>query len=80
MKLTIKTYATLRKYAPEDTPLGGSFEINIDAENITDIRNFLKIPESEKLIVMVNGNRTTDLEQKVNENDTVVFFPQLGGG
>ncbi len=80
MDLEIKTYATLRKYGPPDMSLGDSFKIHIEGNKIIDVINYLKIPPEEHLIIMVNGMRISDLQQKVNNNDLIVFFPQLGGG
>jgi len=80
MELEVKTYATLQKFSPPNTPLGGSFRINIEGETILDVIEHLKLPSKDTLIIMINGNRITDFQQKLNDNDLIVFFPQLGGG
>lgn len=80
MKLKVKTYATLQKFSPPNTPLGQEFSLNINGKTILDVINNLGIPSKEKLIIMVNGIRKNNYEEELNEEDLVVFFPQLGGG
>ena len=80
MKLEVKTYATLRKYAPSDVALGESFTIEIEEDTVSDVINHLQIPSDEKLVIMVNGIRITDIKHNLKDKDLVVFFPQIGGG
>ena len=80
MNLEIKIFATLRKYGPSETALGDSFKIKIEGDHISDVIDELKIPPDERLIVLVNGVRVINFQQTVENDDLVVFFPQLGGG
>lgn len=80
MRVKVKTYATLRKYGPRNVPLGSSFPLEIDGKNIIDVIQALKIPLNQDIIILVNGNRITDLKTNLNDNDLVVFFPRIGGG
>ena len=80
MNINVKTYATLRKYGPQNIPLGQSFPLEIEGETITDVIETLGIPPKEDIVVLVNGNRTTDLNQKIYSDDLIVIFPRLGGG
>ena len=80
MEVNVKTYATFRKYAPPDTPMGESFKVNVDKKTVLGIIEKLGIPLEKGVIVMVNSNRITDLNQKLTSEDLVVIFPLLGGG
>jgi len=60
--------------------MGESFKVNIDKETVLGVIEKLGIPFEKGVIVMVNSNRITDLNQKLNSEDVVVIFPLLGGG
>jgi len=80
MEVNVKTYATFRKYSPPDTPMGESFKVNVDKETVLGVIEKLGIPLEKGVILMVNSNRITDLNLKLNAEDVVVIFPLLGGG
>ena len=80
MLIHTKLYATFRKYAPQETSLGESFEVDLNGVNIRDLIRHLGIPKKEQILAMVNGIRITDLEHRLQPNDLVVIFPVLGGG
>ena len=60
--------------------MGESFKVNVDKETVLGVIEKLGIPFEKGVIVMVNSNRITDLNQKLNSEDVVVIFPLLGGG
>lgn len=80
MKVMAKLYATLRQFAPEDNELGAAFEVEYNGETIGELIQHLGISSEQAKIVMVNGNRMTDLNFILSENDLVVLFPPIGGG
>jgi len=80
MRVRVKLYATLQRYAPTGTELGQHFEVAFDGTSIGDLISHLGLKKDQAKIVMVNGNRATDLETELNENDIVVIFPPVGGG
>jgi molybdopterin converting factor small subunit len=60
--------------------MGESFKVKLDKETVLGVIEKLGIPFEKGVIVMVNSNRITDLNQKLNSEDVVVIFPLLGGG
>ncbi|NHI94764.1 MAG: hypothetical protein EAX96_19895 [Candidatus Lokiarchaeota archaeon] len=80
LKVNVKTYAILRKYAPQDVSLGDSFPLKIEGHTIKDVIRVLGIPNDENIVILVNGNRINNLDENLFEDDLVVFFPRLGGG
>ncbi len=80
MRVFIRLYASLTRFAPKGTELGESFPITLTKGTINEIIGNLRIPENEASIVLVNGLRQQDLGSKLNPQDLVVIFPPLGGG
>ena len=78
--MLVKTYATFQQYSPPGTPLGEAFKVEVKNGTILEIVKKIGLPLDKGIIVMVNGIRITDLNQQVNSNDLIVFFPLLGGG
>jgi len=80
MQVLVKLYATLREFAPPDTPLGQAFEVELNGERLRDLMEQLGIPRKEACITIVNGIGVSDLDHKLKPRDTVVVFPRIGGG
>jgi molybdopterin converting factor small subunit len=80
MKVQVKLYATLQRYAPSGTELGKAFEIQFAGATIGDLVHHLGFEIDQAKIVMVNGIRTIDMNTRLNDNDLVVVFPPVGGG
>ncbi|RDE14502.1 MAG: molybdopterin synthase sulfur carrier subunit [Candidatus Thorarchaeota archaeon] len=80
MHVNVKLYATLRQFAPPGTAIGESFEVELQHGRISDIIARLRFPPDQARIIFVNGVRTFDLNQKLSDDDLVVFFPPVGGG
>jgi molybdopterin converting factor small subunit len=74
MKVTVKLFATLRKYNEKILEL--DLVNNFSCENVL---NLLEIPINEVSIIMVNG-KGVSLEHILIDEDTVAFFPPVGGG
>jgi molybdopterin converting factor small subunit len=74
MQVTIKLFATFRN---------GRFKIDRqELPDGTDVRTVvlsLGLTEAEIGIIMLNG-RHGELDQKLNDNDTLSLFPLVGGG
>ncbi|MDG1401855.1 MAG: MoaD/ThiS family protein [Candidatus Binatia bacterium] len=78
MKVTIKLFAGLRKFAPE----GGSDEIELELpEGATaeDAVSALGIPEGHAGAAFINNERA-DLTVSLAEGQVVGLIPPLGGG
>ena len=80
MRITVKLYATLRRFAPEGTMIGEAFEVYSQGTTIGDHIKQLGVSEEQAKIVMVNGQRVTNMNSSLAENDLVVIFPPVGGG
>jgi len=80
MKVLVKLYATLREYAPANTDIGSSFEVDLDGTTLEELIHQLGFDVDIAKIVMINGDRVLDMSINLNENDLVVIFPPLGGG
>ncbi len=80
MRVFIRLYASLQRFAPAGTQLGESFALNLTRGTITEVITLLGIPETEASIVLVNGLRQQDMMYKIHPDDLIVIFPPLGGG
>ena len=74
MKITVKLFATLRDQrfdtSDVDCPEGSC---------VRDILRIIKLPEDEVAIIFLNG-RHAEFDDIINSNDTLAFFPPIGGG
>jgi molybdopterin converting factor small subunit len=77
MMITIKSYASMKKYmagvppngqleVPEETPVGA-------------VLDRLGVPPELKKVILVNGRHRSE-EHRLRTGDTLVFFPPLEGG
>ena len=79
MQVQVKLFATLTRYSP-----GGQSGIPFAAEmpdgsSISDLMDYLKLPENEVKLSFVNG-RMQPISYKLENNDNVGIFPPIGGG
>ena len=70
MRITVKLYATLRRFAPAGTKIGEAFEVHSQGTTIGDLIQQLGVSSEQAMIIMIN----------LAENDLVVIFPPVGGG
>ncbi len=80
MRIMVKLYATLRRFAPDGTEIGEAFEVQHESTTISELIQQLGFTMEQAKIVMVNGQRVVDMNSKLAENDLVVIFPAVGGG
>lgn len=80
MRVDVKLYAALQKYAPEDTDVGETFSVEFDGNKVHELIETLGIEEEHASIVVVNGVQTSSLDQILESDDLVVIFPPVGGG
>lgn len=74
MKITVKLFATLRNERFETDV----FDIN-EAMTVKDLLDIINIDEKEVAIIFHNGKHAQS-DDILSENDTVAFFPPIGGG
>lgn len=76
MRINVKLYGELKKYAPGDQ---NSFELAIETEaTIADVLKILSIP-TDHHISLINGRRATQ-EARFEDGDMLVLFPPISGG
>ncbi|NVM02486.1 MAG: MoaD/ThiS family protein [Candidatus Helarchaeota archaeon] len=80
MQVFVKLYATLRKFAPAGTDIGESFTVNLEKGIVSELIDRLGIPENQARIILINGTRVSDIEEKLKPDDLIVIFPPIGGG
>lgn len=74
MKITVKLFATLRDQRFDKSELTCP-----EGANIKDILTIIGVNKEEVAIIFHNG-RHADFNDIINENDTIAFFPPIGGG
>lgn len=74
MLISVKCYATLRGYQPED----GALEVE-ESASVRTVLQKLGLPGEEAKVVFVNG-RHASLDHALNEGDKIALFPSVGGG
>jgi molybdopterin converting factor small subunit len=79
MRITVKLYATLRKYGPA-LPLGAGFTLDLpEGSDVAAVVERLGLPALVPLVAMVN-DQAVHLDHVVVAGDTVSLFPPVAGG
>ncbi|MFW9828851.1 MAG: MoaD/ThiS family protein [Candidatus Thorarchaeota archaeon] len=74
--ITVKFFATLRKYGPEKEVL--SIPENSEIKLLFDKYDIPK--EERRAIILVNGRPHKDLKTILKNGDLISIFPPIGGG
>ena len=78
MRVQVKLFATLQKYAPE--PEASVFPLEMpERSTIADVMRTLGIPAGEVKIAYVNG-RARATVYRLKDGDELGIFPPIGGG
>jgi len=80
LRVRVKLYATLQKYAPQSTEVGEPFPVELDGNTVLELVKRLGIEREQAHIVMVNGAQVDDMSQELEADDLIVIFPPIGGG
>ncbi|MEM4724530.1 MAG: MoaD/ThiS family protein [Candidatus Hadarchaeum sp.] len=79
MRITVKLYATLRRYKPGLAP-GAGFSLDVPpGATVSQVVEQLGIPDGVALVPMVN-NEAQGLDYVLAEGDTLHLFPPVAGG
>jgi molybdopterin synthase sulfur carrier subunit len=79
MRVQIKLFATLRRFA-ENATSGSPFEVELaEKATLKDLLDQLKIPVEEAKITFVNGI-IQELDYEIKSGDEIGIFPPIGGG
>jgi len=74
MRVTVKLFATLRNFGPEEQQT----ELP-ENSTIEDVINMLKLPEKIPILKIVNGEHR-DPTYLLKDGDEIAFFPPTAGG
>ena len=74
MKVKVKLFASLRTLGPDEQVLELPAGTKID-----DVVHILKIPETIRLLKIVNGEHRPE-NHVLNEGDDLALFPPIAGG
>jgi sulfur-carrier protein len=77
MRVTVRSYATMRKYTAH-LPEGGELQVP-DGSTVEDVLHLLKVPPDAGKILLVNGRPSSE-DRVLQPEDLFVFFPPLEGG
>jgi molybdopterin converting factor small subunit len=77
MQISVKCYATLKKYAPTEE---GSFTLELaPGASMKDLFDSLGMPPELEKVMLVNGMRAYE-ETLLSSGDEVALFPPVEGG
>ncbi len=80
MKVKVKLFATLQRYAPEGQFAGEPFEMELpEGSTIATVIERLAIRPHEVKVTFVNGKARAEV-YRLREGDEVGIFPPVGGG
>ncbi len=79
MRVRVKLFATLRRYAPGEAA-GVPFEADLpEGATMADLFKHLDLPAEEVRVAFVNG-RARPEDWRLAPGDEVGIFPPIGGG
>lgn len=78
MKVQVKVFATLRKYAPDQSVQEHGLELP-EGATIRQALEQLKVPEPEVAFVFVNSTRKK-LDEPLADGNELGIFPPMAGG
>jgi sulfur carrier protein ThiS len=79
MRITLKLFATFRRYMPPNSQ-GTSLDLEVPTGTpVADVLNGLDVPTAGGAVILVNG-RTVEPGHVLQEGDTVAVFPAMAGG
>jgi molybdopterin converting factor small subunit len=80
MLVYVKVFATLREYMDPKPEIGIKTEMKMEEGSIiSDIIDLIKLPRDEVKIIFRN-NSHAKVEDRLENDDVIAFFPAVGGG
>jgi molybdopterin converting factor small subunit len=79
MRVTLKLFATFRRYLPPESQ-GSACQLEVPvATSVGALLGQFDVPVDGTVVILVNG-RTAELDAVLQEGDAVAVFPALAGG
>ncbi|KPL79383.1 hypothetical protein ADN00_02810 [Ornatilinea apprima] len=80
MRLKVKLFASLTRFAPGGQSAGIAFEMDVpEGASLADVAELLRLPAEEIKIAYVNA-RAQQLDWQLQDDDEIGYFPPVGGG
>ncbi len=80
MNVSVKLFALLSRYAPDQQKAGQAFEVTLpEGSTIADLVTLLGIPEQEVKVAFVDGRARAGIF-RLDPGAEVGIFPPVGGG
>jgi len=79
MRVSVKLYATLRKYLPSESDEGGIVVELPDGATVADLIAQLRIPSDHAGIIVSNNEHLDKTAVLINGQEVNVFPPLAGG-
>jgi molybdopterin converting factor small subunit len=81
MKILVKLYATLRQYVPDSAAITNNEGIDVaEGTTIGRVMEMLSLPDSLRVLSLLNGVHCREKETVLKEGDTLLFYPLMSGG
>lgn len=80
MKVTLKLFATFRRYLPPDSQ-GNACELETpEGTRVEDVLTQFNVPIQKGASVILVNSHSAAPDQILNEGDVIAAFPALAGG
>ncbi len=85
MSIQVRLFPTIRELLPADFPNPENFTVTLsDLElsqvTINDLIGYLRLPPPQIDLAIVNGSIVRNFASILNDGDTIVLSPAIGGG
>ena len=79
MTVSVKLFATLRKYLPDDAVNKTASIILDDPSTTDDIVESMGIPDGHVHLILINGKHAKS-GSKIHDGEVISIFPPVAGG
>ncbi len=81
MTIYVKLYATLRQYIPQAAEITRKEGLEVsEGATVGQVMEMLHLPESLKVLALVNGLHCKEKERVLGEGDSLLIYPLMSGG
>ena len=80
INVTVRLYATLRKYTPHNNKPGEPFRVSLpEGSRLADLIAFLGLPSQETKQAFIRSRRQGE-DYVLQDGDDIAIFPPIAGG